>query len=659
MIELSRKLSSMFLASLFLGNAAGLALDFPGPAGGPVQQKTEGGKFTLANNLVSFSWEVQAGEFHPLAFSDKLDPPTDFTAGPHPFQLAVDNGTPEFVLEGAPTFFALDPMPESRRAARRFAGWGLKANFRDPVAGTTVEWRAELRDGSNYLRQIIRISGTTGTLQRVTLNDFQAAGARVEGTAPGSPIVAGGAFFGFEMPLAQAKADPGGFHFDLDCQLPLQKGAQYEFSSVCGVYPQGQLRRSFLYYLERERARPYAPFLNYNCWFDLVHNVDEKSMAASITAYHGELTEKRGVPIDSYVIDDGWDNYHEGFWTVDKTKFPDGFAPLSRLLRQDGSHLGLWISPLGGYSEREQRTDQARKLGLVSGKSLDLSYPPYYAWFRDRCAAFFREDQVNYFKWDKAGDGVTPHFMALLKCGEELRQINPDLFLNVTVGTWPSPFWLNYIDCTWRGADDMGWEGKGNDREQWLTYRDAQAHRWTVAAGPLYPMNSLMTHGVVRAMGLPFSIRATKAGGNLQNDVRIYFGMGSDLQELYIQPDLMKASDWDDVAEAAAWARRNADVLVDTHWIGGRPEALEPYGFASWSPRKATLAIRNPDDQPRDLVVDAQQIWELPSGAAQQWNLKSPYPNQRTQKFLLKAGTPETIHLQPFEVLVFDGTPDR
>lgn len=648
---------SLFLACLFLSNTFGFALDFPGPAAGDAQQKTEQARLTLANNLVSFSWEIQANDLRPVAFNDRLDPQTNFTPGSHLFQLGVDKSTPQFVLEGSPTFFALDPAPESHRTAEHFAGKGLKAEFHDSATGITVEWKAELRNGSNYLRQIIRISGTKGTLQKVTLNDFQTQGARVEGTAPGSPIVAGGAFFGFEMPLAQAKVDAGSFRFDLDCQLPLQTGQFYEFSSVSGVAPEGQLRRAFLYYLERERARPYAPFLNYNCWFDLVHNVDEKSMAASIAAYHRELTEKRGVPVDSYVIDDGWDNYREGFWTVDKTKFPAGFTPLSQLLRQDGSHLGLWISPLGGYSEREQRTDQARKLGLVDGKSLDLSYPPYYTWFHDRCAEFIQDNQVNYFKWDKAGDGVTPHFMALLRCGKELRQINPGLFLNVTVGTWPSPFWLNYIDCTWRGADDMGWEGKGNDREKWLTYRDAQSHRWTVAAGPLYPMNSLMTHGVVRANGLPFSIRATKAGGNLRNDVRIYFGMGSDIQELYIQPDLMKASDWDDVAEAASWARRNADVLVDTHWIGGSPESLEPYGFASWSDRKATLALRNPDDQPRDLTLDATRIWELPSGAAQQWKLQSPYASQRLQNLLLKAGSPEVIHLQPFEVLVFDAAP--
>jgi len=33
----------------------------------------------------------------------------------------------------------------------------------------------------------------------------------------------------------------------------------------------------------------------------------------------------------------------------------------------------------------------------------------------------------------------------------------------------------------------------------------------------------------------------------------------------------MRPQDWDALAEAAQWSRSNADVLVDTHWIGGDP----------------------------------------------------------------------------------------
>ena len=38
---------------------------------------------------------------------------------------------------------------------------------------------------------------------------------------------------------------------------------------VVGLAPAGQARRAFLYYLERERPRPYQPFLHYNSWYDI------------------------------------------------------------------------------------------------------------------------------------------------------------------------------------------------------------------------------------------------------------------------------------------------------------------------------------------------------------------------------------------------------
>lgn len=79
-----------------------------------------------------------------------------------------------------------------------------------------------------------------------------------------------------------------------------------------------------------------------------------------------------------------------------------------------------------------------------------------------RCSDLMKKDKVTYFKWDKAGDGISPHFMALLSIASELRRENPRLFINTTVGTWPSPFWLNHVDSTWRnGTADVGWDREG------------------------------------------------------------------------------------------------------------------------------------------------------------------------------------------------------
>ena len=41
-----------------------------------------------------------------------------------------------------------------------------------------------------------------------------------------------------------------------------------------------------------------------------------------------------------------------------------------------------------------------------------------------------------------------------------------------------------------------------------------------------------------------------------------------------VTPALLTCDNWDRLAEAANWARRNADVLVDMHWIGGDSRRL-------------------------------------------------------------------------------------
>jgi hypothetical protein len=247
--------------------------------------------------------------------------------------------------------------------------------------------------------------------------------------------------------------------------------------------------------------------------------------------------------------------------------------------------------------------------------------------------------------------------MALLDVARQLRRDNPAVFINVTVGTWPSPFWLNHVDSTWRmHSADVGWAGKGDDREKWLTFRDGHCHRMFVQAAPLYPLNSAMHHGVVHGRAFQGD-KVGKAGNDLKNEVRSYFANGASLQELYLTPSMMTATAWDHVAASAKWAHAHADVLRDAHWVGGDPLKLEPYGYAAWNPRQATLMLRNPDDQPRTLELDADEVFDLPRTtrtASPAFDLRSPYADQRLRELKLAAGTKVTVTLQPFEVLVFD-----
>jgi len=227
------------------------------------------------------------------------------------------------------------------------------------------------------------------------------------------------------------------------------------------------------------------------------------------------------------------------------------------------------------------------------------------------------------------------------------------VFINITTGTWPSPFWLWYGDSIWRGGRDWGTHGWGSKRQQQITYRDKETYHNVVLRAPLHPLNSLMTQGVMFANhGLPGESEA------LTDDIRAFFAGGTDCQELYITPSLMRSQDWDALAEAARWSRTNADVLVDTHWIGGDPAKGEIYGWASWSKKKGILALRNPLDKTGTITIDIGKAFELPKGSAKRYTLKSPWKEDlNNSDVILSAGENHTFELKPFEVLVFDATP--
>jgi hypothetical protein len=112
------------------------------------------------------------------------------------------------------------------------------------------------------------------------------------------------------------------------------------------------------------------------------------------------------------------------------------------------------------------------------------------------------------------------------------------------------------------------------------------------------------------------------------------------------------------LAEAAKWASDNADVLVDTHWVGGDPAKGEIYGWASWSRRKAILSLRNPHDKPARITLDIGKTFELPAGAAQRYSLTIPFKSDVGKPaIVLSTGQERTFELMPFEVQVFDATP--
>jgi hypothetical protein len=628
-------------------------------------------EYTVENDQVALTCTTKDGALLPGTLRDKKTGQT-VNLGGELFSLVLTNGnilrSAEFKLAGEPQAASAAPNRAASRRAEQLPGKELTAELRRGDGNLSVIWRAVLRDGSRYLRQEFTFSAGTKEMpwKDILLLEINMPGTHSTGTVDGSPVATETAFFGVEHPLSINRAEMDHVRCSLPRGASLLPGESYRCSSVAGYVGKGQLRRDFLAYLERERAHPYRPFLHYNSWYDIGYSskYDEKAALNVINIFGQELTVKRGVKLDSFLFDDGWDDY-ASLWQFDKTNFPNGFAPIQAAAAKYGAAPGIWLSPWGGYGgPHDQRLKYGQAQGFeIRDGNFTLSGPKYYERFRSLCVDVVKRYGINQFKFDGIGQntgsggvGAQRDFDAMLKLITELRLLKPEIYINQTTGTWPSPFWLLFADSIWRGGEDHAFvRGTAPERERWISYKDNEVYARVVRHSALYPLNSLMLHGIIyaqHARGLNFD-----TNNILKSEIRAMFGNGTQLQEMYITPALMTPENWDTLAEAAKWSRDNAETLLDTHWVGGAPEEEQVYGWAAWSPKKGILTLRNPKASPGEIKIDPAKVFELPEGAAHSYTIVNPFQDQTVEVTRLRAGEETAFQLQPFEVVVVEALP--
>lgn len=532
-----------------------------------------------------------------------------------------------------------------------------------------VAWCLLSRSDDHHIRAKIEITASSKDLPitDVRLLDFTDPGAHVSGTVKGSPVVDDRMFFGFEHPLSWSKVVDGHVQAGITRVLPLKAGQSVTYSAVIGTAAAGQMRRDFLAYIEEERPRPYQPFLHYNSWFDIGYEnrFSEADAIDRVHAYGSELVEKRHVKLDGFMFDDGWDDPNT-LWGFDKG-FPDGFTKTSQAAADYHAGVGVWLSPWGGYAEQKRERiayGTAHGYEIVKG-GYALSGPKYFKAFSDTMMKMVDTYHVNQFKIDGTGnaDSVFPgsqfdsDFAAALNLIDKVRKEKPGIFINLTTGTYPSPFWLFDADSIWRGGEDTDFAGVGSWRQKWITYRDQEVYRSTVERGPLFPINSLMLHGIVYAKQAKNLM--TDPNNEFPEEVQSYFGGGTQLQELYITPSLLDAKNWDILAYWAKWSRSHSDILKDTHWIGGDPGKLEVYGWAAWAPSGWTITLRNPSDKPQSYTLHVRQALELPQGAPESYTVSEIIALADGKATAWKSSEAQTIALKPFEVRTFESQTAR
>ncbi|OKL46234.1 discoidin domain-containing protein [Boudabousia marimammalium] len=701
------------------------AITYPGPTISASNITLNGQQAVLSNNTIRAVLDLASG----VALTELTNAATG-TPVPITFSNAFtityggrDYHLSEATPAGGPR--VTDITPETQRSgklANTISGKALTRSYTLTFADgktVTLNYVAELRDGSNYVRQRLTITNPDATaldITKIRLTEATVTG-QLSGHDQGAVITAGPlgqetGWIGGESPLTQSSISGTRAIQDLPRAKDLTADAPWEVSSAFGVTPPAQLRRAFAYYVEREKARQRRPFLHFQSWFDL------KPGATKLTMAHDEMlhaenlffTEmgKRGAKVDSYWVDDGWDYLRDpaqadesnlNVWQFDPVEFADGFARDQEVMKTHNAHLSVWMSPFGGYGESATRrrnigNDKVRandpnKPWSTVGQEMHLKDPVYFEYFKSRVLSMIDEG-VRGFKFDGIAQGGRLYlsgapaselrsYEALLELIDAMRAKNPDVWVNNTIGIWASPYWLWYCDSLYRDGNDSGQVGEGNSQEKYVNYRDGEVYKNFINEAPLVPLNTIMNHGVIfsdrkdgQIPNQPTDLSSASVRQALAADLRGFFGMGLGLQEMYIRNTLVDPATvgeenaawfFDELAKNAKWSRERTALLTDAHWVGGDPYSSEAYGVAAWSQQAgpdnnetaATLMVRNPSARPAFLEFRAARDLEIPAGEASRF--KFVERDGQHSGFVADADTPYYIELQPFQVMLFDGAP--
>ena len=499
----------------------------------------------------------------------------------------------------------------------------------------------------------------------------------------------GGGFAGVEYPTATTEIDEknGKISSVETIGKKITREGISGSETVIGITPKPNVKFWFMKYLDFVRAAKLKPYTLYNSWYDLrsveypnvppKYWMNEKNVFRIINEIKSNFVEKHGIKIDAFVLDDGWDVYKSD-WKLRKKQFPRGMSPISEKLKEINATLGLWFGPTGGYSFRLKRINWMKAHGYeVVGTHGDwqpmmcIAGKNYKKLFKKRVTDFVKNVNVGYYKWDgiqfscsepdhghPTGEYSRRAVMESVAdiCGS-VRKLNSNIFLNITSGTWLSPWWVKYANTIWMQGGDYGYSDVPSisRRDRAITYRDITLYNDFTKYDLWFPISNLMTHGIIKG-------ELQKLGGESEpidkftDNAVLYFARGVAMYELYISPDILTNDEWNALAQSLKWGKSNFDILMNTEMIGGDPGKSETYGFAHFNRNNTLIAVRNPKME-RDKISFVLSSNFGMNENAENLVMEEIYPRNVISNKLYKCGDEVTVSLDGFETAIFSFHP--
>jgi len=448
---------------------------------------------------------------------------------------------------------------------------------------------------------------------------------------------------------------------------------------VEALTPNKWIKDWFFKYVNDIRIAPLRPYTLYNSWYDLrapevvkdsTYIMNGKNVMRIIRGFQN-MIEKYNIQLDAFVLDDGWDVYKSD-WELSKKQFPNGLKPIADELKKTNTTLGIWFGPIGGYSHRAWRVEWMRKHGYeVVGDQMCVAGGKYSRLFKKRVLDFIKEVGVGRFKWDgiqfscsEPGHGHPigiysrrAAMASVIDWCQSAREENPDISLNITSGTWLSPWWLKYANQIWMQGGDYGYANVPSisQRDQAITYRDFVLYNDFQKNKFWFPMANLMTVGVIKG-------HLQKLGGEEEpldkftDNTLMCWARGVSMYELYTSPDLLTGEELNALAKSLHWARDRFPILMHTRMIGGNPDEGEPYGYVHFHKNKGIIAVRNPFIEPANLKVNLG-TYETFTPDAKPLIVEQVYPYRRILPNFYSAKENVSISLQGYETAIYEVYP--
>jgi hypothetical protein len=435
----------------------------------------------------------------------------------------------------------------------------------------------------------------------------------------GQPVFAGDLYMGLEYPGAETGID--GYTYLRQYPGLSAKGGLKSKTAIWGVAkdPAHVEQAFFDDYLRSLHPVSPRPFVLYNL---LGASAPTASKIAHWIDVIDPQAKKAGLPIDSYVVDDGWQD-ETSVWQPEGILFPDGFSPLVRILRHYQSHLGLWLTPDGATLDTRWGSLKGLEVSRIGERGNGGRYCIAGRRYNERLRQVLRKyvvnDGVNYFKFDYNvfGCNVPTHGHPIDRASKDaqvdayigvlkyLKSLSPNVHVAITTGMWLSPWWTLYADWVWLGGSDMGSKVPSlTPHDSEMTYRDSVMYHDFFVEKYVFPISSLMTHG--------FWVQKGTAFPQFMDNCMLTIGRGITDWEILTSPELMNTKRYEFLSKAVRWGKVNWDILSHSKMILGDPGKGEIYGYAHVGKGAALVVLRNPSLEGRVINLSFATIGIAP-----------------------------------------------